>query len=191
MLESFTESFYLLSIRNHSCFSDGFSGQAGVGERTPFGLPARVSRSTQFGPATRSTEASARIIFCPIEPQPKAALNLKRETRNQGLIAGAEKALVSRESSRFSYRPGAVKLPDRNDKPHQQICDNPISTAIANDFCRNHSPPLFSGLLARPPKQEFRLNLDRLAIHFHHRIGKEIDGAGSGLGLDDQIAAFA
>jgi hypothetical protein len=62
MLESFTESFHLLSIRNHSCFLEGFSGQLGVGDRTPFGRPARVFRSTQFRPTSNSQYRSKKAL---------------------------------------------------------------------------------------------------------------------------------
>src|SRR5207245_8388003 len=41
------------------------------------------------------------------------------------------------------------------------------------------------------PEEKLRLDFDWLAIYFHHGIGEEIDGAGSRLRLDDQVAALA
>ncbi len=41
------------------------------------------------------------------------------------------------------------------------------------------------------PKEKVALDSDRLATYFHQGICQEIDGAGSWLGIDNQVAAFA
>src|SRR5690606_24109312 len=45
-----------------------------------------------------------------------------------------------------------------------------------------------AGLACEPPEAELRLDGDRLARDFGDWVGEEVDRAGDGAGLDDQVA---